>query len=48
MSSPSLVRAVTLLGAVALVVGNMVGTSIYTLRVTTPGQPHPWYRMRKA
>jgi gluconolactonase len=22
-------------------------TSIYTLRVTTPGQPHPWYRMRK-
>lgn len=31
MSSASLVRAVTLLGAVALVVGNMVGTSIYTL-----------------
>jgi len=22
-------------------------TSIYTLRVTTPGQPHPWYRVRK-
>jgi len=22
-------------------------TSIYTLRVTTPGQPHPWYRARK-
>jgi gluconolactonase len=21
-------------------------TSIYTLRVTTPGQPHPWYRLR--
>ena len=22
-------------------------TSVYTLRVTTPGQPHPWYRVRK-
>src|SRR5262245_44261434 len=22
-------------------------TSIYTLRATTPGQPHPWYRIRK-
>jgi gluconolactonase len=22
-------------------------TSVYTLRVTTPGQPHPWYRIRK-
>jgi gluconolactonase len=22
-------------------------TSVYALRVTTPGQPHPWYRMRK-
>jgi len=32
--SASLVRAVTLLGAVALVVGNMVGTSIYTLPAT--------------
>ena len=21
-------------------------TSVYTLRVTTPGQPHPWYRIR--
>jgi gluconolactonase len=21
-------------------------TSIYSLRVTTPGQPHPWYRLR--
>jgi gluconolactonase len=21
-------------------------TSVYTLRVTTPGQPHPWYRRR--
>jgi gluconolactonase len=21
-------------------------TSVYTLRVTTPGQPHPWYRLR--
>jgi gluconolactonase len=23
-------------------------TSIYTLRVKTPGQPHPWYRLRVA
>ncbi|MBN4083072.1 SMP-30/gluconolactonase/LRE family protein [bacterium AH-315-B06] len=23
-------------------------TSVYTLRVKTPGQPHPWYRVRKA
>ena len=23
-------------------------TSVYTLRVRTPGQPHPWYRVRKA
>ena len=30
-SGPSYVRGLTLLGAVALVVGNMVGTSIYTL-----------------
>ena len=22
-------------------------TSVYTLRATTPGQPHPWYRVRK-
>jgi len=22
-------------------------TSVYTLHVTTPGQPHPWYRVRK-
>ena len=22
-------------------------TSVYTLRATTPGQPHPWYRLRK-
>lgn len=22
-------------------------TSVYTLRVRTPGQPHPWYRVRK-
>src|SRR5207244_10618357 len=22
-------------------------TSVYTLQVTTPGQPHPWYRTRK-
>ena len=22
-------------------------TSVYMLRVTTPGQPHPWYRVRK-
>ncbi len=22
-------------------------TSVYTLRVKTPGQPHPWYRVRK-
>jgi APA family basic amino acid/polyamine antiporter len=29
--TPSLVRGLTLLGAVALIVGNMVGTSIYTL-----------------
>jgi gluconolactonase len=21
-------------------------TSIYTLRMKVPGQPHPWYRMR--
>ena len=28
---PSLVRGLSLFGAVALVVGNMVGTSIYTL-----------------
>ena len=21
-------------------------TSVYTLRVRTPGQPHPWYRVR--
>ena len=30
-SAPSLVRGLSLLGAVALVVGNMVGTSMYTL-----------------
>jgi APA family basic amino acid/polyamine antiporter len=30
-SSPSFVRGLTLLGAVALIVGNRVGTSIYTL-----------------
>jgi gluconolactonase len=23
-------------------------TSVYTLRVKVPGQPHPWYRLRKA
>ncbi len=23
-------------------------TSVYTLRVKTPGEPHPWYRLRKA
>ena len=23
-------------------------TSVYTLRVTTPGQPHPWYRVRRS
>jgi len=22
-------------------------TSVYTSRVKTPGQPHPWYRMHK-
>ena len=22
--------------------------SVYTLRVTTPGQPHPWYRVRRS
>jgi gluconolactonase len=22
-------------------------TSVYTLRVTTPGAPHPWYKVRK-
>ena len=21
-------------------------TSVYTLRAKTPGQPHPWYRLR--
>jgi hypothetical protein len=21
-------------------------TSVYTLRVKVPGQPHPWYRVR--
>ena len=31
---PSLLRGLTLLGAVALVVGNMVGTSVYTLPAT--------------
>ena len=31
VAHPSLVRGLTLLGCVALVVGNMVGTSIYTL-----------------
>src|SRR5438876_8941206 len=30
-AEPTFVRGVTLLGAVALVVGNMVGTSMYTL-----------------
>jgi APA family basic amino acid/polyamine antiporter len=29
--APGVVRGLTLLGAVALIVGNMVGTSIYTL-----------------
>lgn len=33
-SAPSFVRGLTLLGAVALIVGNMVGTSIYTLPAT--------------
>lgn len=41
-SSPAaLVRGVTLLGAVALIVGNMVGTSIYTLPATLAGQAGP-------
>jgi gluconolactonase len=22
-------------------------TSVYTLRVKTPGDPHPWYKVRK-
>jgi basic amino acid/polyamine antiporter, APA family len=40
-SKASFVRGVTLLGAVALIVGNMVGTSIYTLPATLAGMVGP-------
>lgn len=39
--SPSFVRGLTLLGAVALVVCNMVGTSIYTLPANLAGEVGP-------
>ena len=38
---PSLVRGLTLLGTVALVVGNMVGTSVYTLPASLAGTTGP-------
>jgi APA family basic amino acid/polyamine antiporter len=39
--SPSFVRGLTLLGTVALVVGNMVGTSIYTLPASLADKTGP-------
>ncbi|HEX2092669.1 MAG TPA: APC family permease, partial [Longimicrobiaceae bacterium] len=38
---PSLVRGLTVLGTVALVVGNMVGTSVYTLPASLAGEVGP-------
>lgn len=40
-SAASMVRAVGLMGAVALIVGNMVGTSIYTLPASLAGTAGP-------
>lgn len=39
--APSLIRGLTLLGAVALVVGNMVGTSTYTLAASLANETGP-------
>src|SRR3954469_18530457 len=40
-AAPSFVRGLSLLGAVALVVGNMVGTSMYTLPASLAGVVGP-------
>ena len=40
--APHLIRGLTLLGTVALVVGNMVGTSIYTLPASLAGVAGPF------
>ena len=42
MRTPSLVRGLTLLGTVALIVGNMVGTSIYTLPASLADKVGPY------